>query len=350
MGSVASGVIGPADDATPAGVVLAQASVDSGEAQPWLVAAGRALPLVTWASDWPLAGACSVTELVEHWPHHESGLHALTTLAETRDRIVSLGRDVATLRLRAPVRARQTFCTIGNYRRQIVEAALDAGDDAARTREALEHRSRTGEPYICLTSAERISAPMGSLTIPSGIETLDWEVEIAVIIGVTTRRAGTANAIAGYCVANDLTVRSRVLREDLPALGSDWIQSKGMPGSLPLGPWFVPAWQVPDASRLRLRLTVNDTVMQEDTAEDMVFGIEHQLAYLSRHTCLRPGDVLCTGSPAGFGSHYGRFLRSGDVVTAQVSGLGRQRLRCVQEPGVPEPERPKRVTKKVSTR
>ena len=104
-----------------------------------------------------------------------------------------------------------------------------------------------------------------------------------------------------------------------------------MPGSLPLGPWFVPAWQVPDASRLRLRLSVNGTVMQDDTADDMLFGIERQLAYLSRHTRLRPGDVICTGSPAGFGAHHGRFLRAGDVVTAQVSGLGEQRLRCVAE-------------------
>jgi 2,4-diketo-3-deoxy-L-fuconate hydrolase len=142
---------------------------------------------------------------------------------------------------------------------------------------------------------------------------------------------GGRDEIAGYCVANDLTVRSEVTRADLPALGSDWVRSKGMPGSLPLGPWFVPAWQIPDVSRLRLRLAVNDTVMQDDTADDMLFGVDHQIAYLSRHTRLRPADVICTGSPAGFGSHHGRFLRDGDLVTAQVSGLGEQHLRCVQE-------------------
>lgn len=359
MVSLADGGTSPADDATPTGVVLAQASVAGSEAQPWLVTDGRALPLADWAPDWPLARVASITELVGRWPDHESALRDLTTRAETWDRLVSRGRQVTTLRLRPPVQSRQTFCTIGNYRRQVVEAALDADDStgsadaAARAREAVDHRSRTGQPYVCLTSAERISAPTGDLTIARGVETLDWEVEIAAIIGATVRGVGAAtaaSAIAGYCVANDLTVRSRVLREDLPALGSDWIQSKGMPGSLPLGPWFVPAWQVPDASRLRLRLSVNGVVMQDDTADDMVFGIEHQIAYLSRHTCLRPGDVLCTGSPAGFGSHHGRFLRPGDVLTAQVSGLGRQRLRCVQEPSTNEPDRPKRATKKVPTR
>jgi 2-keto-4-pentenoate hydratase/2-oxohepta-3-ene-1,7-dioic acid hydratase in catechol pathway len=226
----------------------------------------------------------SLTELVEQWHDHRSALQVLTGLADTRDRIVSHGAPIDTLRLHAPVEPRQTFCTIGNYRRQIVEAALDAPDAAseAAIHEALDRRHREGEPYVCLTSPHRIRAPLGEVIIPRGVETLDWEVEIAVVIGAP-------DIIAGYCVANDLTVRSEseVTRADLPAPGSDWVRSKGMPGSLPLGPWFVPAWQIPDVSRLRLRLSLNGTVMQDDTAEDMLFGIEHQIAYLSRHTRLR---------------------------------------------------------------
>jgi 2-keto-4-pentenoate hydratase/2-oxohepta-3-ene-1,7-dioic acid hydratase in catechol pathway len=69
--------------------------------------------------------------------------------------------------------------------------------------------------------------------------------------------------------------------------------------------------------------------MQNDTADDMVFSIPEQLSYLSRHTPLHPGDVLCTGSPAGFGVHHGRFLRAGDTVKASVTGLGEQFTRCV---------------------
>jgi 2,4-didehydro-3-deoxy-L-rhamnonate hydrolase len=314
-------------DKAPPGVVLATASADGGGPRPWLLADGRALPLAEWASDWPFARVGSLTQLVEHWQDHKSGLRALTTQAETRDHIVAHGNNVAALCLQAPIEPRQTFCTIGNYRRQIVQAALDAADgqSEADIYEAVDRRRRTGEPYVCLTSPQRIRAPFGELTIPWGVNTLDWEVEIAVVIGAR-------DVIAGYCIANDLTVRSEVTRADLPALGSDWVRSKGMPGSLPLGPWFVPAWQIPDVSRLRLRLSLNDTVMQDDTAEDMLFGVEHQIAYLSRHTRLRPADVICTGSPAGFGSHHGRFLRDGDLVTAEVSGLGKQHLRCVQAP------------------
>jgi 2,4-didehydro-3-deoxy-L-rhamnonate hydrolase len=320
----------------PTGVVLATASADGGAALPCLVADGRALPLAIWAPEWPCARVGSLTELIEQWHDHRSALRVLTGLADTHGRIVSYGAPIDTLRLHAPVEPRQAFCTIGNYRRQIVEAALDAPDGAseAAIKEALDRRRQAGEPYVCLTSPQRVGAPLGELTIPRGVDTLDWEVEIAVVIGTSVRDATdeiAADAIAGYCVANDLTVRSEVTRVDLPALSTDWVRSKGMPGSLPLGPWFVPAWQIRDVSRLRLRLSVNDTVMQDDIAEDMLFGIGHQIAYLSRHTRLRPADVICTGSPAGFGSHHGRFLRDGDLVTAQVSGLGVQHLRCVQE-------------------
>jgi 2,4-didehydro-3-deoxy-L-rhamnonate hydrolase len=330
-------------DAAPAGVVLAQASLGDGDSLPWLVADGRALPLNEWAEHWPLGRVRSMSELVESWPAHETDLRDLTVNPRTREVIGSRGADVGALRIQAPIRPRQTFCMIGNYRRQIIEAAMDSGDGAdgpgapgrrAAALEELDRRSRTGEPYGCLTSSERIGVPIGHLEIAQGVQTLDWEVEIAVVIGASAHRvcAGYASSvIAGYCVANDLTVRSRVMRDDLPALGSDWIQSKGMPGSLPLGPWFVPAWQVPDPSRLRLRLSVNGAVMQNDTADDMLFGIPRQVAYLSQHTSLWPGDVVCTGSPAGFGAHHGRFLRPGDVVTAQVTGLGEQRLRVAEE-------------------
>jgi 2,4-didehydro-3-deoxy-L-rhamnonate hydrolase len=343
-------------DATPTGVVLAQASLGDGGALPWLIADGRALPVNEWAEHWPLSRVRSVSELVKSWPAHKSDLHDLTDNPRIREVIGSRGADIGALRMQAPIRPRQTFCMIGNYRRQIVEAAMDSGDGAdgpgalgrrVATIEELDRRSRTGEPYGCLTSSERVGVPIGNLAIAQGVETLDWEVEIAVVVGASAHRISAENAasvIAGYCVANDLTVRSRVMRDDLPALGSDWIQSKGMPGSLPLGPWFVPAWQVSDPSRLRLRLSVNGTVMQDDTAEDMLFGIERQVAYLSHHTSLRPGDVVCTGSPAGFGAHHGRFLRPGDVVTAQVTGLGEQHLRCVAEETAQERLSPPRVT------
>lgn len=326
-------------DFSPPGIVLAQAARADEAAQVWLVHRGRALPLLGWAAQWPSARFASISDLIQEWSEHYSNLRQLTELSETAEAIAESGLLVHSLRIEAPLSPRQLFCTIGNYRRQVVEAAVDAGpaEDAARLRattmQALDQRQRDGMPYVCLTSADRVGTPAGELVLDPEVETLDWEVEIGAVIGTSASSqltlAEAQTVIAGYCVVNDLTIRSRVFRTDLPGLGSDWLQCKGMQGSLPLGPWFVPAWQVPSPSSLRLQLWLNGELMQDDTAEDMVFTIPEQLQYLSRHTRLRPGDLLCTGSPAGFGLHYGRFLQAGDDIKASVTGLGEQTIRFV---------------------
>ena len=325
-------------------VVLAQATragdvgVDDASARPWLVHEALAVPLAAVAQESAVAEAVSVHELLLEWHAVASVLQGLTESPRTREEIRSRGCDVAELVLMSPVQPRQTFCTVGNYARQVVEAAIDAGDGsdgpgANGRRDAalmdVERRKRDGQPYICLTSSHRVSGPRGHLTLPVELETLDWEVEVAAVLGAE----GTgAAAVAGYCLANDLTVRSRVLRSDVPTLGSDWVQSKGMPGSLPMGPWFVPTWQVPDVCALRLQLYLNNRLMQDDCAADMIFGVDEQIAYLARHTVLAAGDVVCTGSPAGFGAHHRRFLLPGDEVRASVAELGEQVITCVAQP------------------
>ncbi|MDM0072346.1 fumarylacetoacetate hydrolase family protein [Variovorax sp. J31P207] len=246
------------------------------------------------------------------------------------------------LRLHAPVAPRQVFCTIGNYSGQLIEAAEDSGDGpagagAGARREAalgaIQERRRSGAPYICLKPSSTVRDPTGALVINAEHTMLDWEVELGVIIGdaggeLTIEQA--ASAIAGYCVVNDITLRSAVFREEPPRFGTDWLQSKGGRGWLPAGPWFVPSWNVSDASALRLWLRLNGTLMQDGCTDDMVFGIAEQIAYLSRHVALLPGDLICTGSPAGFGSHLGRFLRPGDVVEAGIDGLGTQRISFIE--------------------
>jgi 2-keto-4-pentenoate hydratase/2-oxohepta-3-ene-1,7-dioic acid hydratase in catechol pathway len=322
-------------------VVLAQGRRPGGTSLPWLVHGTSALPLRRWRGVLPFADVDSVTGLLAAWPVHAAALRAVTTSADTAQLIDVSGIDVRSLELEAPVRPGQLFCTIGNYRRQVVQAAEDAavgtGDaGVGRARgdaeAAVALRRSRGAPYVCLTSAARVTGP--TAVVHAGDPTLDWEVEIAAVLGAGGRYVDPHAAdglIAGYCTANDLTVRARVTRPDVPALGSDWLQSKGGPGTLPLGPWFVPAWQVGDVASLRLRLWVNDELMQDDLAQDMIFGVGEQVAYLSRHTAVAPGDVICTGSPAGFGAHYGRYLRPGDLVAAEVSGLGRQEI-TVEQP------------------
>lgn len=315
---------------TPDHVVLAQAThAHAWAPRPWLVHAGRALPMAAAAPGYAVAEATSIDELLGAWTAVAPVLRELMELPRTREEIGRSGVELAHLAVTAPVQPSQAFCTIGNYAAQVIESAIDAADGPcgrgapARRDDALrqvEERRRTGQPYICLTSSHRVTGPYGELVLPAGVDSLDWEVEIAAVLGAG---ADGAPVVAGYCVANDLTARSRVFRSDLAGM-SDWVQSKGMAGSLPVGPWFVPAWQVPDFSALRLQLALNGTLMQDDLAADMIFDVEAQIDYLSRHIVVSAGDIVCTGSPAGFGAHHQRFLRPGDEVRARVDGLGEQ--------------------------
>ena len=112
-------------------------------------------------------------------------------------------------------------------------------------------------------------------------------------------RSTAMNYVAGYVMVNDITARDMVRRTDVPAMGTDWLQSKNGPGFLPMGPYFVPAAFRPDPYALRLTLSLNDRPMQDSLTSDMLFDIAAQIEYISQHAQLLPGDVICTGTPAG---------------------------------------------------
>ena len=310
---------------------------------PALLSGGKALALSYWR-DSGLVGTSSFHSLIEHWQSNNAVLAALWRSSSTSRIIGSIGVPISMLRLHAPASPGQVYCTIGNYRSQVIEAALDANggpqdSDAQQRRTAaeqeLDSRRRNGEPYICLKGAASVGGPYDNLPIDASTTTLDWEVEVGVVIGRTAWKVDATvsmDHVAGYCTANDITLRERVFRKNPQVLGTDWLQSKAHPGWLPLGPWLIPAWEIADSSSLRPWLRLNGEIMQQGIASDMVFNIAEQIAYLSSHVRLEPGDVICTGSPAGFGSHYGRYLRPGDIVEAGVEGLGSQRIMCVKPP------------------
>jgi len=289
-----------------------------------------------------LRGVDCIERFMHEWEANFALLRGICTDPETAGAIVKEGAPLASFRMHAPVAPRQVYCTIGNYRSQLLQAALDADDGpqgpgAAGRRDALlnaiEVRRRDGAPYICLKGPACVSGPDDSLPIAPDVKTLDWEVEIGVVIGKKAIHVTPEDAlgcIAGYCIVNDLTLRDRVFRQDAPAMGTDWLQSKSRPGWLPAGPWMVPAWGVADVSQLTLWLRLNGGLMQAGVASDMVFTIGEQIAWLSNSIRLEPGDLICTGTPAGLGSHYGRYLCPGDVVEAGIDGLGVQRVTCVE--------------------
>jgi 2,4-didehydro-3-deoxy-L-rhamnonate hydrolase len=282
----------------------------------------------------------SLLSLLSDW---DSNFQALAILWESfAGELTRQSVAVAELHTRAPIDPpRQIFCTIANYRSHIIEAILDAGvpphtdamDATARRQYAernIEERLR-GAPYACFKLPSTVIGPTDSLQIPRHARRVDWELELGVVIGKPARRVSRSEAmshVAGYVLANDITARDQVRRADVPNMGTDWLQSKNAPGFLPLGPYFVPAAFLPDPYSVRLTLSLNDRLMQNGIVSDMVFDIATQIEYLSRHAQLLPGDVICTGTPAGCGTHYERYLQAGDVIHASAGELGTQHTPC----------------------
>jgi 2-keto-4-pentenoate hydratase/2-oxohepta-3-ene-1,7-dioic acid hydratase in catechol pathway len=127
-----------------------------------------------------------------------------------------------------------------------------------------------------------------------------------------------------------LTARERVYRPDIPDLATDFLAGKSSPRFLPFGPWITPREFV-DHADLDITLALNGKVMQKGHTSDMVFDIPRQIEYLSSRVELWPGDIICTGSPAGNGMHHHRFLQPGDEMEGSISGLGSIKNRCLAE-------------------
>jgi 2-keto-4-pentenoate hydratase/2-oxohepta-3-ene-1,7-dioic acid hydratase in catechol pathway len=160
---------------------------------------------------------------------------------------------------------------------------------------------------------------------PAGCARLDWEVELAVVIGQDAEGVDAADAdrvIAGYSVANDVSLRDFARRDDYPFF-PDWLRSKSYAGCLPLGPVVVPASLVPDPMDVSVSLTVNGAQRQASSSKHMIFSIAEQIEYLSHIVPLRAGDVILTGTPAGTGAAWGSYLSPGDVMVAEIEHLGR---------------------------
>ena len=157
--------------------------------------------------------------------------------------------------------------------------------------------------------------------------TLDWEAELGIVIAHRVRDLRDDQArqhIAGYVVANDISARNRVARADAvsPHFVYDWLGHKGQDDFCPLGPGIVPAWQIDDPQQLRIRLSVNGVLKQDNNTSDMVIGIDRLVAAASRITTLEPGDVILSGTPAGVGAPRGDFLQPGDHMVVEIEGVG----------------------------
>jgi 2-keto-4-pentenoate hydratase/2-oxohepta-3-ene-1,7-dioic acid hydratase in catechol pathway len=161
---------------------------------------------------------------------------------------------------------------------------------------------------------------------------LDWEIELAVVVGTKLRRASEEEAlqgIAGYAVGLDLSARDWQMNPRHP-WKFDLFTGKAFDDSCPLGPKLVPARFV-DPRNLRLRLLVNGVVKQDASTKDMIWSVAEQVSLLSEHVTLEPGDVLLTGTPAGVGLATDTFLRVGDRIEAEIDGLGKLEVEIIPD-------------------
>lgn len=172
-----------------------------------------------------------------------------------------------------------------------------------------------------------------SVRYPSQSVKMDWEVELAVIFGKTGRRISAADAmqyVAGYAIGLDLSVRDWQLNPR-HFKQFDLVGGKSFDDSSPLGPRLVPARFV-DPTSVDLKLWVNGTLKQSSSTSEMIWSIAEQIAEISQVMTIEPGDVLYTGSPAGVGFATGSFLKEGDDIEAEISGLGRLAVKIVPDP------------------
>ena len=188
--------------------------------------------------------------------------------------------------------------------------------------------TRSKYPYTFLKPPTTTLVGSGAtVELPEYAKMIDWEVELAVVIGQKARNVHgdeVMASIAGYSVFNDISARDWVPPEERSFMGFDWVMLKGFDASAPMGPYITPAEFVPDPQALNLSLALNGEVKQHANTASMVFTIHEIVEHLARVMTLEAGDVIATGTPSGvgFGRKPPEFLRPGDRMVATVEGLG----------------------------
>ncbi len=183
-------------------------------------------------------------------------------------------------------------------------------------------------PIIFTKFTTSINDPGGVISwSPALTGQVDFEAELAVVIGRTARRVPEAEALSyvfGYTAANDVTAR------DLQYGDKQWVRGKSLDTFCPLGPALVTADTIPDPQRLAVRAILNDQVMQNSHTGEMIFSVAHLIAFASQAFTLEPGDVLLTGTPDGVGMFRNPpvFMKNGDRIVVEIEGIGRLENTC----------------------
>jgi 2-keto-4-pentenoate hydratase/2-oxohepta-3-ene-1,7-dioic acid hydratase in catechol pathway len=254
-----------------------------------------------------LAGYADVLDVIRDWE---------TIAPALRDWDPAGAKPAGELRLLAPVRSpRKLICAGANYRAHAREMGITELPPGLK-------------PFFFLLPPTTIIGPGDPVRIPDDdAARVDWEAELAVVIGLPGRDIPEARAlehVAGYSILNDISARGFHARPNplAPPFTYDWLASKGLDSFCPLGPSLVPSWFVPDPQNLPIRLWRNETLQQNGTTADMIFTVAQLIATASAIMTLEPGDIIATGTPSGVGVAKGASLADGDLVRIGIGPLG----------------------------
>jgi len=218
------------------------------------------------------------------------------------------------VRLGAPVARSWSFIAVG----------LNYADHAKETGQEMP-----AEPILFNKLGNSVSGPFDDVIYPKGADRMDWECEIAFVVGTRARyveEAGAMAHVAGYAICNDISERRFQMKRN-----GQWMKGKSAETFGPLGPWLVTTDEIGNPHNLAMELKVNGEVKQSGSTSTMIFRVPFLVAYITQFCVLEPGDVVTTGTPPGVGSAMKppQYLKAGDVMELSIEGLGRQRQTVV---------------------
>jgi len=256
-----------------------------------------------------------VKEILQRGP---DCLAQLAELAESTDIMIPLEQ----VKLLAPIpRPSKVIALAGNYSEHVKEAGLALGlSDSPR---------KTTVPRPFLMPATVVIGPNEEISWPAYSEQIDYEIELAVIIGKQAKYVKPESAlecVAGYTICNDVSARSVTFKKNRAARPwdefYDWLNGKWADGFLPMGPYLLTADAVENVQNLKMMLKVNGEVRQKANTSQMIHPVADIVSFLSYIMTLEPGDIIATGTPSGVAMATGRFLQPGDTIECTIEKLG----------------------------
>jgi len=258
--------------------------------------------------------------ILNDWEAAEAILEKAPEIKERKEKGVPLGR----VKLLVPVLYPSTiFCAGANYLDHLKEVAVARGRNPDP-----DPRTLGLKPWHFIKASRSVVETQSTVPLPKHSRMVDWEAELVAVIGRPAKNVSVGKAlgyVAGYTVANDLSARDLSARPHIPdnsPFKYDWISHKSFDGACPVGPWIVPAKEIPDPQNLSIKLWVNDVLKQDSHSSKMTFSIAEQIAHLSTRITLHPGDLILTGTPAGVGMARQEFLKAGDEVKVWIERIG----------------------------